>query len=244
MLKINKLYRKTYPGEYIVVERNYANGVWQDTTEFVPTAVTNTQISNKAVIIGNGPSRLEFDMRAVFEHRGGLLGATTVQTYGCNALYRDYTPDFLIARGNNIIDELASSDYVNNNIVYTSSIDVLRYPDKFYLIPVDPYTDAGTTAAYIAAFDGHKTIFLLGFDNQDSPGFNYNVYSGTAGYDSNTTTSDQKWIADRVMLINTYNDVDFVWVTNSGRWTMPEAWKTLINFRQISFKEFVLEASL
>jgi hypothetical protein len=245
MLKINKVYRKDYIGENIVVERNYTEGTWHDTTEHVPNAVTNTQISNRAVVIGNGPSRLEFDMRAVFEHKGGLLGATTVQTYGCNALYRDYTPDFLVVRGNSIVDELATSEYVNNNIVYASSIDVLGHPSKFYLIPIDPYCDAGTTAAYIAAFDGHTTIFLLGFDNQDSPDYNYNVYADTTGYDAhNNSTSDDKWIADRAMLVKTYSEVDFVWVTKFGRTTMPTAWTTLVNYRQISFKEFVLEASL
>ena len=245
MLKINKTYRADYTGENIVVERNYTDGVWHDTTEYLPNAVTNTQISNQAVIIGNGPTRLDFDMRAIFEHRGGLLGADTVQTYGCNALYRDYTPDFLVARGNSIIAEIAASNYSADNVVYTSSIHLLEYPNKFYLVPHDPYTDAGTTAAYIAAFDGHKKIFLLGFDNQDTPGYNYNVYADTNGYEA--TRSDcqsQKWIADRALVFETYNDVDFIWVTAAGRTTIPTEWKACTNFRQISFREFVIEANL
>ena len=245
MLKINKSYRADYTSENIVVERNYTDGVWHDTTETVTNSVTNTQISNQAVVIGNGPSRLDFDMRAIFEHRGGLLGADTVQTYGCNALSRDYTPDFLVARGNGIIAELAGKDYPTDNIVYTSSIHLLEYPNKFYLIPRDPYTDAGTTAAYIAAFDGHKKIFLLGFDNQDTPDYNYNVYADTDGYSATRSeASSQKWVADRAMLINTYNDVDFVWVTNAGSVTMPDEWAALVNFRQISFNAFVIEANL
>jgi hypothetical protein len=245
MLKINKLYRKDYIGEDIVVERNYNAGVWQDTTETVLNSVTNEQISNQAVVIGNGPSRLEFDMRAIFEHKGGLLGADTVQTYGCNALYRDYAPDFLVARGNKIVKELSSNPYVQNNIVYTSSIHLLEYPNKFYLIPHDPYCDAGTTAAYIAAFDGHKKIFLLGFDNQDTAGYNYNVYAGTNGYDAiKSETYDQKWVADRTMLVKTFDDVDFVWVTKSGRTTVPDEWKKCINLRQVSFRDFVIEADL
>ena len=245
MLKINKLYREDYIGENIVVERIYTEGVWHDTIEHVPNAVTNMQISNQAVIIGNGSSRLEFDMRAIFEHRGGLLGADTLQTYGCNALYRDYTPDFLITRGNKIVEEVSSKPYVQNNIVYTSSIHLLEYPNKFYLIPHDPYCDAGTTAAYIAAFDGHKKIFLLGFDNQDTPGYNYNVYADTAGYDATRSdSSSQKWIVDRAMVFEAYDDVDFVWVTKAGRTTIPAEWKLQTNFRQISFKQFVIEANL
>lgn len=86
MLKLNKIYRKYYRGEDIIVERNYNNGVWHDTTETVPNAVMNTQISNQAVVLGNGPSRLEFEMNLIKNHKGGLLGARTLQTYGCNAL--------------------------------------------------------------------------------------------------------------------------------------------------------------
>jgi hypothetical protein len=245
MLKINKAYRTNYTGENIVIDRKYVDGSWHDITEFLTPAITNAQISNRAVIIGNGVTRLDFDMRAIFEHRGGLLGVDTVQTYGCNALYRDYSPDFLIARGDNIITELANSDYTIDNVVYTSSLHLFKNPNKFYLIPYDPYCDAGTTAAYIAAFDGHKKIFLLGFDNQDTPGHNYNVYADTSGYDIiNSNISDQKWIVDRASLINAYEDVDFIWVTNKGRTLMPNEWKACVNLRQISFRDFVLEANL
>jgi hypothetical protein len=244
---IIKQYRDNYVGEEIVIERKYNNGIWNDTVEYISNVVFNNQTSNQAVIIGNGTSRLEFNMSAIFSHRGGLLGADKLQTYGCNALYRDYTPDFLIVRNNNIVAEIAKSKskYTKNNVVYTSSIQLINYPGKFYSIPHDPYTDAGTTAAYIAAFDGHKKIFLIGFDNQDTIGYNYNVYAGTVGYNAvNSIISDQQWIIDRAKLATAYNDVDFVWVTNTGRTTMPLAWYKCDNFRQISFRQFVIEANL
>jgi hypothetical protein len=174
------------------------------------------------------------------------LGADTVQTYGCNALYRDFTPDFLIAVGNaNLIKEIAESDYVDNNIVYTNSIHLLEYPNKFYLIPHDPYTDAGTTALYLAAFDGHKKIFMLGFDGQPDVGYNYNVYAGTVNYDpKRTTILEQKWINDRKQVFDTYTDVEFIRVTQFNTERIPEQWKYCTNFRQICHTDFVLEASL
>lgn len=228
-----------------MVARNYIDNVWCDTTEYVTNVITNNQTSNQAVIIGNGPSRLEFNLSVIFNHRGGLLGADTVQTYGCNALYRDYTPDFLVLHGNSIIEEVAIGRYPKNNIVYTNSIHLINRPNKFYLIPYDPYCDVGTTAAYIAAFDGHKKIFLIGFDNQDTPGYNYNVYAGTYGYNTiDSNISDRQWIIDRVKLVNAYDDVDFIWVTKSGRSTMPAKWTACANLRQLSFRDFVLEANL
>jgi hypothetical protein len=198
------------------------------------------------VVIGNGPGRLPFNLNNLKTPQG-LLGATTVQTYGCNALYRDFTPDFLVATGNSgIIPEIADSEYVKNNIVYTNAIHLLEHPNKFYLIPHDPYADAGTTAAYIAAFDGHTKIYLIGFDGYDLEGHNSNVYADTNGYDSKWTIEiiGDKLIENRAQLFNTYTDVDFVWVTQHGKSTVPEQLKWCRNHRQISFRDLVLECDL
>lgn len=244
MLKIAKSYRKDYTGEDIITERKKEGTHWYETVETVPNAVTNNQISNRAVVIGNSPTRLEFDLQNLKKF-SGLLGADTLQSYGCNALYRDYAPDFLVAVGNEITKELASSEYIKNNIVYTSAIHLLEYPNKFYLIPYNPYADAGTTAAYIACFDGHKKIYLLGFNEQDAPGQNFNVYAGTNGYDHlNTEILSDKWVQNRLELFTLYNDVDFAWVTPYGRSTVPESHKYCTNFRQISLRDFVLETDL
>ena len=244
MLKIEKTYRKFYKGEDIIVERKQEGQTWHQTVEYVENAVTNNQISNRAVVIGNSPSRLEFNLQHL-KTPSGLLGANTVQTYGCNALYRDFTPDFLVAQGRGIIEELSKSEFIKNNIVYTGPIHLLEYPNKFYLIPHNPYADSGTTAAHIAAFDGHKKIYLIGFDEQDAPGINFNVYAGTNGYGAiESDVGSHSWVQNRKQLFDLYDDVDFVWVTLSGRSTMPEIHKYCTNLRQISYRAFVLETDL
>lgn len=244
MLKVAKSYRKDYTGEDIITERKKEGNRWYETVETVPNAVTNNQISNRAVVIGNSPTRLDFNLQNLKKPMG-LLGATTLQSYGCNALYRDFTPDFLISVGNEITNELSTSEYIKNNIVYTNAIHLLEHPNKFYLIPYNPYADAGTTAAYIACFDGHKKIYLLGFSEQDSVGQNFNVYAGTPGYDlvESAVLSD-KWVQNRLELFTLYDDVDFAWVTLTGKAPVPESHKYCTNFRQISYRGFVLETDL
>lgn len=244
MLHLNKKYRRGYTGEDIIVERKLERGMWETTTETVPSRITNRQISNTAVVIGNGINRLGFNLKEL-KKPSGLLGAKTVQTYGCNALYRDFAPDFLIATGNNgIVDEIADRGYTNEHIVYSNAIHLLEFPGKFYLIPFDTYADAGTTAAYIAAFDEHKTIYLIGFDGQEA-GWNNNVYAGTKGYDAKTTSIDQHdWIANRKQLLDVYDDVDWVWVTPHGTNLIPETLKYCANLRQINYRQFVLECDL
>jgi hypothetical protein len=244
MLNISKQYRKDYTGEDIITSRTLENKSWTSTTETVPNAITNNQISNRAVIIGNSPTRLDFDLN-ILKHPSGLLGAATLQSYGCNALYRDFTPDFLVAHGNEIVKEISESNYIKNNIVYTNAINLLSYPSKFYLIPYDPYADSGTTAAYIAAFDGHKKIYLLGFQGHDTPGQNFNIYAGTNGYDpQECDLNSDKWPVNLKNLFKVYDDVDWVWVTGNGRTTPPDEYNSCLNFRQISYRDFILEADL
>lgn len=245
MLKLSKRYRKGYTGEEIIQERVFSSGQWHSTTEHVPNNIINNQISNRAVVFGNGPTRALFDTAHLLKHKSGLLGADTLQSYGCNAIYRDHTVDFLVCADRRVAKELVDSGYTADNIVYTRVDISLEFPKNFYLIPHDPYADAGTTAMYIAAFDGHKKIYLLGFDGQDTPGYNSNIYAGTNGYDSvRSDVPGVKWIENAGTLFRIYNDVEFVWVTHYGTSPVHENWKFCPNLRQIGFREFVLEADL
>jgi hypothetical protein len=245
MIKLSKIYRSSYVGEDIIVERSYTGGAWTDTAETVPNAVTNNQISNQAVVLGNGPGRERMNLSAIKRHRGGLLGARALQSYGCNALYRDFTPDFLVATSSSILKEIADSGYATDNIVYTDAMHTLEYPGKFYLTPHNLYADAGTTAAYLAAFDGHKKVYLVGFEGNSMSTFNDNVYAGTNGYEpSHTPIDGSKWNAARAELFKTYDDTEFIQVTEQGGITNPEIWTSCVNFKQISFREFILEVDL
>lgn len=246
MLKINsKRYRTDYTGEDIIQERVMQGGEWISTTEHVPNNVVNNQISNRAVVFGNGESRSAFNTNHILTKRSGLLGAATLQSYACNAFYKDHTPDFLIVTNRDIAADLARTNYPTNNIVYTRVDISLEFPRKFYLIPHDPYMDAGATAAYIAAFDGHKKIYLLGCEGQFDPNWNNNIYAGTAGYAAkNADITGNNWDESYKQVFDVYDDVDFALVTPNGRYKIEDSWKTCTNFRQISYRDMVLEADL
>lgn len=243
MLKLHKNYRSTYTGEDVVTERKLDGGVWHTQAEMVPNRVVNNQISNLAVVIGNGTNRSTFNLQHLKKPQG-LLGANTVQTYGCNALYRDFDPDFLIAVGDKITAEIAASGYAADHIVYAGAIHLLEFPNTFYLIPHNPHADAGSIAMYMACFDGHKRVYMLGFDGQ-VPGENNNIYVGTNCYDSiDTHIEHDKWIAHQKQVMDVYDDVEFVWVTPWGRNPIPEDLRYCLNLRQISYRQMVLECDL
>ena len=55
-----------------------------------------------AILLGNGPSRRGLDLHSLSEHAA---------IYGCNALYRDFHPDFLFANDTQMIVEILQSNY-------------------------------------------------------------------------------------------------------------------------------------
>jgi hypothetical protein len=246
MQKIKKSYRADYQGEDIITNAILVNGQWQYEKEHIPTNIFNNQISNRALVIGNGLHRKNFNLDLVANHKGGLLGAGALQTYGCNALYRDFEPHFLVATGDTaFLTELANSGYCESHIVYANAQDIVSYPDKFYLTPQDPSWNSGSIATYIACFDGHKQVYLLGFDGNDDAGYQYNVYAGTTGYDiAKSPQSSDFWTESMVEVFNTYIDVDFVYVSEWGTQWLPDAWKYQLNLRHISYRDFVIEADI
>ena len=253
MQKIKEIYRKTYEGEHVNIEGTYIENAWNYKTEFIEKSFDETLLSNRAVVIGNGESRLGFNLNLILPYKTGpldkkwhqQLSAKKMLVYGCNALYRDHKPDFLIATGDSMIDELVESGYCDNNIVYANSTTLLKYPGKFSFIPENPSFNSGALAAYIAAFDGHKKIYMLGFDGNDTPNVNTNVYNGTNAYPTvNTTIFEKYWVVSLKVVMDTYKDVEFIRVSPTTDFRVPDLWKYNTNFRNIDFRKFVLEADI
>tara|TARA_B100000949_G_scaffold51803_2_gene45427 strand:- start:1128 stop:1844 length:717 start_codon:yes stop_codon:yes gene_type:complete len=73
-------------------------------------------------IIGNGTSRKNVNLNILKEH-GKVIG--------CNALYRNFTPDILFTYDSVILHELLSSDYPKNNEVYILN-EISFLPEMVY----------------------------------------------------------------------------------------------------------------
>jgi hypothetical protein len=244
--QLKQIYRANYAGEHVVTQLTLTDGEWNPETEYIPNAVTNIHTTTQAVAIGNGESRLNFELRHLRDHnRGGLFGVDRLQSYGCNALYRDFTPDFLIVTSDTVAQDIANSGYADSNIVYTTSDITLKYPGKFYLIPQNIQFDAGALAAYMACFDGHKKVFLVGYDQYNGESLVNNVYKDIDGYPLSTDTQNGELFALTLTnVVKTYSDVEFVRVMPLDSYYIDYRLQPLPNFRQIDFRGFVLEADL
>jgi hypothetical protein len=237
MQVVKRLFRNNYAGEDIYTAATYTNKTWSYDKEFVPRVLENQKFGGRAVVIGNGTSRLKFDLNHLQNKK--------VQTYGCNALYRDFETDFLIAVGNNIGNEITQSGYAADHVVYSTTDNIIKHPNTFHLIPQNPSWNAGAIATYLACFDGHATVYLLGHDGLDTPGYYNNVYKNTNAYtvDEDKLT-DRFWALSMGHVFKTYNLVDFVLVNETGRGYIPKEWLGHTNLRRINFRELVLECDL
>ena len=229
MQTVKQLYRETYTGENVVTTLTYKDAQWTPEYEWVPNAITNIHTTSQAVIIGGGAHaswrhpEQGFDIAHLPRHKGGLFGTDRLQTYGTNKLFKEFAPDFLIIDDYEV-DEIIETGYCNDNIVYAHANPILAHPGKFYLIPQDPSWNAGTIATYLACFDGHTKVYLLGFDGRQG--------------------DDLFYEKTMKIVFDLYPGVEFVRVAPTKDYYMPESWKYMVNLRQITFRDFVLEADI
>lgn len=129
-----------------------------------------------AFIIGNGPSRKDFDLE-VLRNLGVI--------FGTNALYRDFEPDFLVAIDEPIILEIEASSFPKDRFI-VPPLQEQYEPVEFN--PVRPRNNAGLCAMNEAIKRGFKDLVCLGMDFiLREPSYNLgNIYANTECYDETT----------------------------------------------------------
>jgi hypothetical protein len=165
-------YRVDYPGEFVILETRWANGKKEQTREWIANPIENHHISGRAACIGSDFDRYQFDYTMLQRHRGGLLGSKKLQTYGIGPIASSMRLDFAVETNPTRLAQLKESKYSEKNIVYTTPRNCIAYPGEFYLIPQNPNVVDISQLVYLAAFDGHREIFLLGY-NQETPVGNF-----------------------------------------------------------------------
>lgn len=181
-------------------------------------------------VIGNGESRKSIPLDRL-KGRGPI--------YGCNGLYRDFSPDLLFARDRKMIEEVVSEYEGEKAIVradgtiHLSSGSTVKIPTMFNLTGVISLF----TMCYLNKVD---TVYMLGFDSYKkyNDHLTNNVYKDTDNYKKSTESGKpllSHSIRDVKWLLNFYPDKKFVCVNEDAS---PE-WLACKNFELIGIKEFV-----
>ena len=256
MTIIQKLYRKEITAESVNRIGLYIEDKWKYQTEDIAIPQFKN-LSNHSVVIGNGITANEFDLTTILPYRETTpWGEATPWiykrqrrnffTYGCNAIYRNYKLDFVACNGDGIIKEIAESKLDKSQTLFYSNSKYLElYPGKFNFLPQNPAFNSGATAAYMAAFDGHQKVFMLGFDGIDTPNNTYNIFAGTVNYPPrDADLNEEFWNRSLNIVMETYSDTEFIRVCPTKRFRQPDMWRNNLNYRQIDFRQFVLEADI
>jgi hypothetical protein len=167
-----------------------------------------------AFVLGNGQSRRTIDPVDLKKHG---------KVYGCNALYRTFAPDCLVATDRPIAQEIQNSGYSLKNTFYTrrplTNLGAKVIPKKYF------GNSSGPVAIALAALDGHKKIYMLGFDmGPSSSGKFNNMYADTDFYKSSkdTATFTGNWVRQIQIICRDFPQHEFVRVIGDVTAPVPE----------------------
>jgi hypothetical protein len=165
---------------------------------------------NTAFIIGNGTSRKGISLSKMKPY--GTI-------FGCNALYRDYfpeyeVPDFLVSIDDGIISEIEGSEFPSSRFI-VPPIDERWEPAECNV--GRPRSNAGVNAMREAIKMGFDQLICLGFDflaidpNQSVS----NIFDGTPNYGLNVraNAADNPGRVRYVQwLTNSNPNIDFIFI--------------------------------
>ena len=211
-------YRADYAGEFIVTNSQWTNGRKEQTREWIPNPIDNQHISGRAACIGSTFEKEIFDYTRLQRHRGGLLGSKKLQTYGVGEVAQQMRLDFTVETNSNKLNEIVNTKYQETNTVYTSPRNCLAYPGEFYLIPLNPHLLDISQLLYLAAFDNHKEIFML-------------------GYTKDTPVEHPTWTNEVRTVMDAYPGTLFYMIGEPTN--MPDVWMEAANGKNLTYREFV-----
>ena len=211
-------YRTEYLGEFVILETKWSGGKKSETREWINNPITNHHLSGRAACIGSTLDHAQFDYTRLQRHRGGLLGSKKLQTYGTGDIAHEMRLDFAVETQTKHLKPFIDRQYSTDNVVYTTTKNCILYPGEFYLIPQNPRLLDLMTCVYLAAFDGHNEIFLLGY-NRDTPEVNLD------------------WCHQGLNIFSAYRGVKF-WLVGEPTNNIPE-WMECANVNTLTTRDFI-----
>jgi hypothetical protein len=181
-----------------------------------------------AFVLGNGRSRLALDL-AILAKQGTI--------YGCNALYREFVPNVLVATDRPIATSIQQSGYSAQYRFHTRKpipgLGAQPVPQKYFGF------SSGPLATVLAAMDGHDSVYLVGFDMGPMPGdlFN-NVYADTEFYKKSSArpTYTGNWVRQLTHVARDFPRVRFIRV--HGETTAPiSQFDSISNMYQLGLED-------
>ena len=223
-----------YTGEEVCINLIIKNGKRTREMKFFEDKVNAVPRGN-AYCIGNGPSREDFDLNKLKD---------TGQTYGCNALYRDFMPDYIFSVDTKMSMQMVEDEVGLKTVHYGPALEANRKQSKgmINLIPNNPHWISGNAAFWTAGVHGHKNIYLLGYDFREyGKGELNNIYQDTVCYgERNDDKIFEGWLKQfrDVLKMRPYINYTVVHDNPPSYLNYLQTGTDLGNSRVINYKEF------
>ena len=190
-----------------------------------------------AFVVGNGTSRRPIDL-----HPLKKIGPI----YGCNALYREFEPDHLVAVDAKMIMEIAKSGWQKQHKVYTNHNKTFRDIENLKILNPSKGWSSGPTALWLASTHGHDTIYILGFDFHGKPDTNgqrtkvNNLYAGTHNYKKKgePATYFGNWERQTASTCEAHAGTRYIRIVEDDDDFVPKQLKKVSNLSHITVSEF------
>ena len=189
----------------------------------------NSPQNEPGFVLGNGRSRLRLAAPS-------LLPLGTV--YACNAVYREFDPDFLIAVDVKMVNEIVAAGYHKTHSVWSNPNKGITAKTGINYFHPHKGWSSGPTALHFACDRGHKEIYIFGFDYQGIDGKFNNVYADTFNYkrSADVATYHGNWLSQTEKTIRDFRHTQFFRVGEPGAFTPDKL--SNANLQHITFDQF------
>jgi len=183
-----------------------------------------------AFVLGNGTSRQSIDLNQL-KNKGTV--------YGCNALYREFEPDYLVAVDIKMILEINKAGYQHSHEVWTNPNRAYDKMNGFNFFQPSKGWSSGPTALHLASTHNLTDIYILGFDYQGIDNKINNVYADTINYKKSheKATFHGNWLKQTCITCQKFSKKRYIRVLGENAF-IPKEFSNIDNLSHMSIEEF------
>lgn len=170
-----------------------------------------------AFVVGNGVSRKPVNLSELQKYG---------PVYACNAVYREFTPDYLIAVDPKMVKEICESGYQLSHKVYTNPNKRYNEYKKLNFFNPSKGWSSGPTALWLASEHGYQTIYILGFDYKglENNTVVNNIFAGSRNYKPTDAKATYygNWLRQTRTVITSNEKISYKRVITTDNFNPPE----------------------
>ena len=181
-------------------------------------------------VIGNGTSRKDLELHSLKKYG---------KVYACNAVFRTFEPDYLVAVDVKMILEINHAKYQMNHPVWTNPNKQYSGMQGFNFFQPAKGWSSGPTALWLASTHDTQYIYIVGFDYQGTNDKINNIYADTSNYkkSSDKATFHGNWLNQTMITCQKFPQKRYIRVLGDNPF-IPKEFSKIENLSHITIEEF------